>query len=729
MKSRISEHSMPDRIVQTYTKLAAHCVGVLVSLVLAAWVGEAQSFSSGITGQTLKNPGGGCGSCHSPNQTLGVAIAGPTSLAIGTTGTYQVNITGGTAIRNIGVDIATSDSPSTLSESAANLQLSGGEITHTGTLTQTNASGAGSYTFFYTMPAAAAAGSIHTLYAAARVDTEWNNDGTNHLVTAIRNNQPTLIALLDGNSAPGSRAVGTASALSTSGGGGTGAVTYVSSTTACSVSGTTLTAANVGSCTITATKAADATFNAASGSFGLTITQGTQTITFTPVAPKLASAAPFGVSATGGGSGNPVTYAASGVCTNSGAIVTLTGAVGTCTVTANQAGNANYSAAPTATLNITVVASGEVFPPNCQIPLGWATSAGAMTGWDVATDQVATGSCSLKSNVLPDAGTNLSARIEFTGTFLAGNITFSRRVSTEAGFDCLRFLVDGAEQGVSGTCPNLGAFLPGALIGASGDLPYATITVPISAGLHTLVWSYDKDTICCDGGSLDAVWIDNVTLPLSLPVLTSASTATGAVGVGFSYSITASNSPWGYTATGLPPGLTVSTNGSISGTPTQVGTYTVMTQSSNGAGSTTTAITITINRGPQTIPFAAISNKPVATVAFTLPAIVGGGSGNPVTYTASGVCNNFLSTVAYSSLGTCSVTANQLGDANYLDAAPVTQSFLVFDPAVEYFPANCLTPAGWFVPSGLGWSPALDSAATGGCSLRANLDSIATVSS
>ena len=55
------------------------------------------------------------------------------------------------------------------------------------------------------------------------------------------------------------------------------------------------------------------------------------------------------VSATGGGSGNPVVFtsASPGVCTTSGAdgsTVTLV-AAGTCTLSANQAGNATYSAA------------------------------------------------------------------------------------------------------------------------------------------------------------------------------------------------------------------------------------------------------------------------------------------------------------------------------------------------------------------------------------------------
>src|ERR1019366_7028253 len=63
------------------------------------------------------------------------------------------------------------------------------------------------------------------------------------------------------------------------------------------------------------------------------------------------------VSATGGGSGNPVTFtsATTGVCTVSGSTVTFVG-VGTCTINANQAGNASYSAASQVQQSFSVVA-------------------------------------------------------------------------------------------------------------------------------------------------------------------------------------------------------------------------------------------------------------------------------------------------------------------------------------------------------------------------------------
>ena len=76
-------------------------------------------------------------------------------------------------------------------------------------------------------------------------------------------------------------------------------------------------------------------------------TKTDQTISFAALADKTFGDAAFTVSASGGGSGNPVTFTAVGNCTSggtNGATITITGA-GSCTVTANQAGNANYNAA------------------------------------------------------------------------------------------------------------------------------------------------------------------------------------------------------------------------------------------------------------------------------------------------------------------------------------------------------------------------------------------------
>jgi streptogramin lyase len=71
-----------------------------------------------------------------------------------------------------------------------------------------------------------------------------------------------------------------------------------------------------------------------------------QTITFTTNPPaSAANRSSFSVAATGGASGNAVTFTSSGACSNSGATYTMTSGSGTCSVIANQAGNSTYAAA------------------------------------------------------------------------------------------------------------------------------------------------------------------------------------------------------------------------------------------------------------------------------------------------------------------------------------------------------------------------------------------------
>jgi hypothetical protein len=124
-----------------------------------------------------------------------------------------------------------------------------------------------------------------------------------------------------------------------------------SASSVCSISGSTVSSIGAGTCVIDANQGGDADYGPAPQVHqSFTVGQGTQTITFTSTPPSNATVAgpTYTVAVGGGESGKPVltTIDATSkkVCSISGDIVSFIGA-GTCTLDANQAGDANYKAA------------------------------------------------------------------------------------------------------------------------------------------------------------------------------------------------------------------------------------------------------------------------------------------------------------------------------------------------------------------------------------------------
>ena len=162
--------------------------------------------------------------------------------------------------------------------------------------------------------------------------------------------------------APASGTAGGSAALSATGGGSGNPVVFSvdasSGPGVCTVSGATVTYTAAGSCVIDANQAGNGRY-AATPQVQRTITVNgiSQAISF--IAPASGTAGGSAVlSATGGGSGNPVVFSVDassgpGVCTVSGATVTYT-AAGSCVIDANQAGNGRYAAAPQVQRTITV---------------------------------------------------------------------------------------------------------------------------------------------------------------------------------------------------------------------------------------------------------------------------------------------------------------------------------------------------------------------------------------
>lgn len=84
------------------------------------------------------------------------------------------------------------------------------------------------------------------------------------------------------------------------------------------------------------------------------------------------------------------------------------------------------------------------------------------------------------------------------------------------------------------------------------------------------------------------------------PVITSATSATAVANVAFTFAVQTSPSATSYTLGGtIPTGLSINTStGLISGTVTQTGTYTMSVTATNGSGSATGALVLTVNARP-----------------------------------------------------------------------------------------------------------------------------------
>ncbi len=179
---------------------------------------------------------------------------------------------------------------------------------------------------------------------------------------------PASQAIAFTSTVPVNPVVGDSYLVAATGGSSGGDVTFTidgtTTSSACSVSGSTVTFGHAGTCVIDADQAADDNYSAApTAQQQIAVGSGAQAVTFTSAVPAPAVAGGHvDVTTTGGASGNTVSLSVdasttSSACSVSGTTVSFDHA-GTCVIDADQAGNADYSAAVTAQQSITVTTVG-----------------------------------------------------------------------------------------------------------------------------------------------------------------------------------------------------------------------------------------------------------------------------------------------------------------------------------------------------------------------------------
>lgn len=141
----------------------------------------------------------------------------------------------------------------------------------------------------------------------------------------------------------------------------------------------------------------------------------------------------------------------------------------------------------------------EIFPSMGNIPPGWDTPPDSNAAWRVVAYPTTEGGYSMQSGVITDS--QVSA-LDYTDDFAEGTVSFDWRVSSETRGDWLAFSVDDQVVDRLSGCPPL-----------NSDC-WRSVAVSLTAGRHTLRWSYEKDFSIAIGA--DAAWLDNVRLPRSL---------------------------------------------------------------------------------------------------------------------------------------------------------------------------------------------------------------------
>jgi Pro-kumamolisin, activation domain/Divergent InlB B-repeat domain/Glucodextranase, domain B len=148
----------------------------------------------------------------------------------------------------------------------------------------------------------------------------------------------------------------------------------------------------------------------------------------------------------------------------------------------------------TLTANFQPIVYSDDFETGNLLQLPWATSGNLP--WVVQTDVVLAGQYAARSGAIGDSQTS---SLILSTNFVGGIASFYFKVSSELNWDFLSFYVDGVLQQKW-----------------SGEVDWTSYAFPLSAGAHTLVWSYTKDSSGSAG--LDAAFLDDVNLPLALPI-------------------------------------------------------------------------------------------------------------------------------------------------------------------------------------------------------------------
>ncbi len=501
-------------------------------------------------------------------------------------------------------------------------------------------------------------------------------------------------------------------------------VTFTSNTASvCTVSGITVTLVSPGTCTLNASQAGNANYSAATVvSQSFDVGTGAQTITFPTIATQAYGNAAFALSATAS-SGLAVSFTSSttSACRVGGGTELYIEGGGICTITANQAGNSTYLPAPSVSQSFTILPISQsisfpaptnpyVAPPQTAFWLTASTS----SSWPVTFSSSTPAVCTL-SNQGPVSGTSVTQ--VYVTLVSPGVCTIT---ATQPGSN---------DYTAAAPVTQSFTYLQPQTISASAatNLPYGSppfIYVATATSGLPVTFTSQTPAVCAVTGNATINLVGEGSCYLLLDQAGNSSYGP-APEIGESFSVTAegqtinfaalpnqllSASPITVSATAssnLPVTFTSSTTSvcTVSGTTAALvadGTCTINAQQVGNhiySAAPTVTQSFTVGSASQSISFTTIPTQTYNPNGNYQSLSASSSSTNAVGFASNtpSVCSVVGSLYLVVGAGTCSITANQAGNAAYLPAPPVTQSFTVLpasqtisfaDPATNpYFAA------------------------------------------
>lgn len=342
-----------------------------------------------------------------------------------------------------------------------------------------------------------------------------------------------------------------------------------------------------------------------------------QILTFPAISKHYLSDGPFTFTRPTSTSGLPVTVTVtSGPATVSGNTITPTG-YGLVTLTASQAGNGSFHAAPETSVKF------NIYKPKQTITFA---NFSAIVGTPVTM------------NATASSGLPITYGIQGSGATVTGNVLNPLTVSSvivtanQVGDETIEAASLRQVIMIYGMPQMIAPFAP---IPYQRSLTTLTLTIPTASSGRPVIVKVKSGPATLSGTTLTLTGSGTVVLTANLganstyaaaaqvttsfgvmvrPVL-AATTYSRPINVPFSIPLEASNGPTSYTMTGtLPPGVTLdSTTGILSGTATTAGTYSLNVTATNETGAATAKIKLGIL---ENIPYIYAANYSLNTLAL-----------------------------------------------------------------------------------------------------------------